>query len=206
MQTHAAIWSFSCFLLFLQFFYCLCHKTNKNKENKSQKNERKIMQTYAAIWSFSCFWLFMQCFYCFCNLVSPQQEEEEESYLLLTGYCWKPVKNLPLNCRGSADQHVSDLSCVSVADLHFQEVGIHQVGPWGLRGHEGRRSSDQRWRQRQVYARARTSVQVVQDPGWTPRLVKLMCNNCHIQMKIYAEKFISPVSPSRIPRQLFWPY
>merc|ERR1712192_267401 len=49
-------------------------------------------------------------------------------------------------------------------DLRQQEVRLLQVEPRRIPGDEGRRASEDRWRQRQVHARARTPLCVVQDP------------------------------------------
>merc|ERR1712112_590511 len=50
-------------------------------------------------------------------------------------------------------------------DLREQELGLHQVEQGAVRRDEGRRSSEARWRQRQVYPRTRPSLSLVQDPG-----------------------------------------
>merc|ERR1740128_1117241 len=50
-------------------------------------------------------------------------------------------------------------------DLHQQEVGLHQVGAYRLRGHEGERSVHPGRRGRAVQAGPWTSLRLVQDSG-----------------------------------------
>lgn len=65
----------------------------------------------------------------------------------------------------------TSLTCLwyVLSDLHLQEVGIHQVGPWCFRKNASRWQASKRWWQCQVLAWARTLVLLVQGPGRTPK-------------------------------------
>merc|ERR1712192_320632 len=76
--------------------------------------------------------------------------------------CQEPRQVQERSRRGPEEEQVQVFW--QAEDLRQQEVRLLKVEPRRVPEDEGRRASEDRWRQRQVHARARTPLRVVQDP------------------------------------------
>merc|ERR1719300_581863 len=95
-------------------------------------------------------------------------------------------------------------------DLRQQEVWLHQVEPRRIPGDEGRRPPEDRRCQREVHARARTPLCVVQDSDgarWTLSLLKFhqphkMTSDVMLGSKnvLYSQALVEPIFKTRFPK------